>query len=835
MKRKGFWGLSVFGLMVLSVFLFLNPLSSDSQVTEKRVPDQGVSAPIPDEELESKNPGRTPHVAPQPYTATEEETIGLETSEIVSETVAGDGTPGGETRLQTGFAFGEDRGVSTSMISSTAGYRTNPDVAVSSEGHIYVAAEVELSGVTYIQVFRSTDYGKTWDSIFYSYNVSADLKTPSIAIGEGNMNGDRVLIAYIVDDGTNDPYPEVAAKNLGGTGSATVQSIPHFSDPYALPIIKTDKTYYSNWYAFLVAEWQYDTATDNINIEYWRSTDGGLTWPDDSSNRKTPYGNTDPYEWRQPDIIKKGGTYYITAYRKDTQTIYLTTDHGSNINPVATLNYQPTTGAYPRIAGIPGNTNLMLVYSHKTTDGGYDRAYYTWSSNNGTSWNGPWILPGSYDDAHGRRPVIAATPYEPGYFHVIYTAGFAVFHYRRPVDLSDYYTAPKLVTDTNYASHTYGHKGIDAFYGNAHAFMAWSDYRPSNDPLYQIFGDRTYPDDLLGTWTGQGVYFRTEQGNWFKMATPADLITTGDLDNDGTDDLIGVWPGQGGVWAKYSGSGSWAKLSSTATWITTGDMNGNGRDDLVGTWDGQGVYYKDSVTGDWIKLATPATKIAAGDLDGDGTDDLIGIWPGQGGVWVKYSSTGDWVLLSSTARDIAVGDMNGNGRVDLLGTWDGQGVYYKHSVTGDWIKLGTPADQISAGDLDSDFTDDLIGIWPGQGGVWVKYSQTGTWKKLSSTADHMTAGMMRGGGGSWMTGAADGLFEPVGGEFMTEPYLGMPGAPDLSASGPGGSNFLVLMEEKNLVPAGREALKPGPGRSGFTFKTAPNLVPAEKIQERKER
>ncbi|MBP1659367.1 MAG: peptidase gingipain, partial [Candidatus Aminicenantes bacterium] len=88
-------------------------------------------------------------------------------------------------------------------------------------------------------------------------------------------------------------------------------------------------------------------------------------------------------------------------------------------------------------------------------------------------------------------------------------------------------------------------------------------------------------DDLVGTWDGQGVYYRdSDTGTWVAMASPATMITTGDIDADGTDDLIGIWPSQGGVWIKYYATGEWVNLSSTAVYITTGDMNGDGRDDL---------------------------------------------------------------------------------------------------------------------------------------------------------------------------------------------------------------------------------------------------------------
>ena len=344
----------------------------------------------------------------------------------------------------------------------------------------------------------------------------------------------------------------------------------------------------------------------------------------------------------------------------------------------------------------------------------------------------------------------------------------------------------------------------------------------TSDAVFSITG--AY--DLLGTWDGQGVYYRNSStGEWVQIASPADLITGGDLDGDGIDDLIGIWPSQGGVWVKYSGSGQWALLSSTARDIAAGDMNGDGREDLLGTWDGQGVYYRNSIGGGWVMMASPADKITTGDLDGDGISDLIGIWPGQGGVWVKYSKTGTWALLSSTARDIATGDVNGDGRVDLVGTWDGQGVYYRDSISGAWVMMASPADQVTCGDLDGDGISDLIGIWPSQGGVWAKYSKTGTWALLSSTARDITVGRVSQGGAS---GA------PLNPAFIS-PLDGSKDSPgraaelqDALSRGPGGKRF-VYETESNLVPREIKSEKsvrvPGPGEPGFHATAQKNLVP----------
>jgi len=338
-------------------------------------------------------------------------------------------------------------------------------------------------------------------------------------------------------------------------------------------------------------------------------------------------------------------------------------------------------------------------------------------------------------------------------------------------------------------------------------------------------------DDFLGTWDGQGVYYRnSDTGAWVKMASPATLITAGDLDGDEIDDIIGIWPTQGGVWVKSSTNGAWTKLSTTATHIAAGDMNGDGRVDFLGAWDGQGVCYRNSMNGAWVKMASPATLITAGDLDGDGIDDLIGIWPAQGGVWVKYSETGAWAKLSSTAKDIAAGDMNGDGRDDLLATWDGQGVYYRNSMNGLWVKMATPADQVTYGDLDADGQADLIGIWPTQGGVWVKYSATGSWAKLSSSARDIAAGKMRAGTDGSMP--AQALFGPMGG-YAQEPES-LIQYQDTSSEGPGGLHFVYQTEEL-LIPQEHESGMmriPGPGESGFRCAEEKNLFPLETKKRR---
>ncbi len=371
-----------------------------------------------------------------------------------------------------------------------------------------------------------------------------------------------------------------------------------------------------------------------------------------------------------------------------------------------------------------------------------------------------------------------------------------------------------------------------------HVNMGWGGYADNYYDMGNIYGYgdansdyavvNIHPpfqkDDLVGTWSGQGAYYRnSDTTDWVSIASPADLIAAGDLDGDGVDDLIGIWPGQGGVWMKHSSDGQWALLSSPARSIAAGDLSGDGRADLVGSWDGQGVFYRDSINGAWTLLASPAEKVVAGDLDGDGLDDLVGIWLGQGGVWMKSGKTGEWSLLSSTANDIAIGDMNGDGRADLVGTWDGQGVYYRDSASGDWIMMASPAEQIAAGDLDGDGTDDLIGLWSGQGGVWTKSADTGEWTFLSSAAVDITAGKMRQFATQTPANAII-LAAPLGGSEFG-PFA-LPG-PDPADTSPGGKKFTFRSAGELKPRESGHVLRriPGPGDPGFECKKQGNLIP----------
>jgi len=94
---------------------------------------------------------------------------------------------------------------------------------------------------------------------------------------------------------------------------------------------------------------------------------------------------------------------------------------------------------------------------------------------------------------------------------------------------------------------------------------AGGDFTTAGDKVSSRFAIWHGNEDFVGTWDGQGVYFRSsDTGIWTCLASPADIIACGDLYGDGKDDLIGILSGQAGVdgWeVNYPGIGFLATIN----------------------------------------------------------------------------------------------------------------------------------------------------------------------------------------------------------------------------------------------------------------------------------
>jgi hypothetical protein len=380
----------------------------------------------------------------------------------------------------------------------------NQTMASDSNGNLYVAWQDNYFTYDYIQIYSSSDGGTTWSAYGYVQNASAHLQEPSLAVGEGDQ--DTLLLAYIVDDGVNIPYPEVATTPLG-SNSFTIRSVPYWDwwEGYAKPVIWTDSYDWIGWFAYLTCEGIYTYADDNINVSFWRSIDGGVTWGD----AQVPFGDLDAFAWRDADGTY-GTTYsrvFLATYNDDDNTLYaaISDDFGASFATtvsINTLTYEPSHPVNPDIEAAVNHDHVMLVCTHDHPFDGADDddIGQTYSTDAGSTWPHPlWNLEG-YSDTSEFAPELTANE-GGGSWHLAYTrSDWWVYYSQRPQDLSGFWQpTPDVVNDTDWASAAFPKKGIASVWSTDIGGVAWSDYRDggSDYDTYFDFDRGVTPEPII--------------------------------------------------------------------------------------------------------------------------------------------------------------------------------------------------------------------------------------------------------------------------------------------------------------------------------------------------
>ncbi|MFH2001750.1 MAG: right-handed parallel beta-helix repeat-containing protein [Planctomycetota bacterium] len=383
--------------------------------------------------------------------------------------------------------FGTDVLVSGSAMQNI---ETHCTLAIHSSGTLFTAVQDDSLSKDYIQVYYSTDSGKSWDAFGYISNASADLVEPCIAVGDGMS--DAVLVTYIVDDGVTDTYPEVARSNISG-GGFTVHSVPLWvtGQGYAKPVIWTDSPKHAVWYAYLTCEWIYDMAAENINVGAWRCTDG-TTW----GNGIVVFGDSDTDAWRDPD-----GSYgtsqnnnYLCCYNDTTNTLNVAISDNDaatydDLVSAGTLAYEPILHTVdPEIEAAITEDNVMICCT--SSSGDFECIRQGYSDDAGATWSTFWVMNGT-QPINEFAPALVANQ-GGGNWHLVYTSDHHVKYTKRPQDLSAYWESTHLIVDdAQYASHDYPKKGIAThWYYDDVCGVVWADYRDSLID-YDIYFDFT--------------------------------------------------------------------------------------------------------------------------------------------------------------------------------------------------------------------------------------------------------------------------------------------------------------------------------------------------------
>jgi hypothetical protein len=418
-------------------------------------------------------------------------------------------------------SFGDDRKIRPLNLDSKEWHHV---MTCNKDGNYYVAWQDNYFSYDYIQVYYSEDAGETWSSFGYVQNNSAHLQQPSIDVGTGG-NGDKLVLAYIVDDGKGMPVPELAYADLS-THTFTTLSVPVWGwEGYAKPVVYTDHHGQVYWNTYLVCEGIVDSATNNINVCCWRSHDGGATI--DISG--VPLGNTNPYPWRDPDITY-GTTeknVFIVSYNENDYSLYVidSDTFANSWNPekaVATLSLLPKNPVDPEIDASTLLDNIMVCCTKSGgSSGGNDNIGYTYSKDAGVTWTTLYTLPGW--EYHNEFAVSLWNNRWPGSFHLAFTSGqdHSVLYSRRPEDLSTLWQSkPDVVDDMRMAGSydDFAKKGIACDWYDDTPCVAWSDARdnnPSDMDGYADFPDNTglsLDETMVSGATGGQVNFHLNAG-----------------------------------------------------------------------------------------------------------------------------------------------------------------------------------------------------------------------------------------------------------------------------------------------------------------------------------
>lgn len=383
------------------------------------------------------------------------------------------------------------------------------DMASDSQGNLYVVWEDTGLDEVYLQVYMSSDGGKSWSPFGYLINNDHNLERPSIAVGEDAGGGGTLLIAYTVRVGGGVDYPEVATSPLPPAGwNYTIHSVPIYSswEQYWNPVIVTDSNKFKPWYAYLTCEGVYHEVSGNYNICAWRSTDGGDTWTDEY----VAFGNNDDMFWCQPDLTfgTNQNRVMLATFNRSTDEIYTKSSDSfgaswnSDVLFYAFTN--PLTKCMPQIAAAAHHDNVMIC-CNKYSDFHSSRVIgHGYSQDAGETWSTLFTMNGSsgFVESH---PELTAN--EAGNsWHVIWTSmeEQSVFYNQRPQDLSATWgDFPLAVNDNCTASPNYYgiKKGIASIWDTDEACICWADIRDGaadND----CYCDRTGNHGLMTDRTG---------------------------------------------------------------------------------------------------------------------------------------------------------------------------------------------------------------------------------------------------------------------------------------------------------------------------------------------
>jgi len=286
---------------------------------------------------------------------------------------------------------------------------TYPSVATDGTGRIHVVWRDTRDGIQQIYYKRSTDGGTTWGSDIKLTNLTVD--PGSWIYGSIATNGgDTVHMVWF--DNRTDNFEIYYRRSIDG-GASWESEVRLTNDPGVSFFANIASTPTGS----LHVVW-HDSRDGNYEIYYKRSTDGGTTWESDVRLTDNPSFSGRPF------IAVEGSFVCVVWFdeRDGNTEIYYkqSADGGATWGPDVRLTNDPSSSqlSYPNARCVAVFGSLVYVVWHDGRDGN-NEIYYKRSTDGGITWQTDTRL--TSNDATSKDPSVAAD--NTGGVHVVWSDG----------------------------------------------------------------------------------------------------------------------------------------------------------------------------------------------------------------------------------------------------------------------------------------------------------------------------------------------------------------------------------------------------------------------------
>jgi len=321
-----------------------------------------------------------------------------------------------------------------------------------------------------IHVARSLDQGVSWQ-VWELPSFTTDEYQPELAVDGGGY----LHVVWIRDDGV---ILRARSSNPGDPSAWAWVKALTVGEPCAVPSIAvTGAGDFAK--VFIAANWltvNYDYYQYEWTLIFMYSSNGGNTVTYD-------YFLPDGYPDYWPDVAMTAGTVHFINAEEDGYTgemeILIATDAytGDFSSPASFTGWTASNGGYPRVAC--QDADVYVVYQLDYTDGIVSDGdiIYTYSSDSGSSWYGPYGLVADEYDSVG--PSIFVRGGVVGCVWLDAPAGGDEFQLATRLasarGAADFFGDVELITDAPRVEPVF--HAADAVFTGTRAHAAWSDRR----------------------------------------------------------------------------------------------------------------------------------------------------------------------------------------------------------------------------------------------------------------------------------------------------------------------------------------------------------------------